>query len=65
MRLIRCEGRLVHVAGLSTETAHRPIESHQQMRIARQPALWKHDRGAECIPLQLEQDALRGSLAAC
>jgi hypothetical protein len=64
MRLIRCEDRLVHREGFSIETAHKPIEFRQQMRIGRLPALWKHDRGAECIPLQLEQDALRDFLVA-
>ncbi len=50
---------------LPTETAHKPIESRQRMQIECRPALWRHDRGVECILLQHERDALRGSLVAC
>ncbi len=50
---------------LPTETAHKPIESRPQMQIECRPALWRHDRGVECILLQHERDALRGSLVAC
>lgn len=64
MRLIRCEDRLVHGVGIEKETAHKPIESRQQMQIVRRPALWIRDREAEYILLQRERDALRGFLAA-
>ena len=64
MRLIRCDDRLVHGVGIGKETAHKPIESRQQMRIGRRPALWIRGREAECTLLQRERDALRGFLAA-
>jgi hypothetical protein len=67
MRLIRYENRLVNGVSIEKVTAHKPIESRQQMRIRRRPALWKHDREVECILLQRERDALpvHGFLTAC